>query len=177
MLSRAAGVHSEERAWRMGAKGEELVGKELAKLDARWHVLHSIPIGDNADIDHLVIGPPGIFSLNAKHHNYATVLVEGDLVTVNGHPQPYVEKSRREARRVSHVLSEAAGMDLAAHGVVVVVNAGQLTVHKQPADVLVIGQRRTRRAEEPTRRPESQARVTTDLGTCRCPITRARQSC
>jgi len=142
LLARVAGLHTEERAWRLGAKGEELVGKGLAKLGPRWHVLHSIPIGDSADIDHLVIGPAGVFSLNAKHHKYATVSVESDVVTVNGHPHPYVEESRHEARHVGRVLSEAIGASIAAHGVVVVVNAGSFTVRRQPEDVIVTDRRR-----------------------------------
>jgi hypothetical protein len=145
LLARVAGVHTEERAWRLGGRGEELIGKELAKLGSRWHVLHSIPISGSADIDHLVIGPAGVFSLNAKHHKYATVSVEGDVVTVNGHPHPYVEKSRQEARRVGRVLSEAIGASIAAHGVVVVVNAGNFTFRQQPEDVLVTDRRRLRR--------------------------------
>jgi len=144
LLARVAGVHTEERAWRLGARGEELIGKELAKLGPRWHVLHSIPIGDSADIDHLVIGPAGVFSLNAKHHKYASVSVESDLVTVNGHPHPYVDKSRHAARRVGQVLSEAIGVAIATHGVVVVVNAGNFTVRRQPEDVLVTDRRRLR---------------------------------
>ena len=144
LLARVAGVHTEERAWRLGGRGEELIGKKLAKLGPRWHVLHSIPIGDSADIDHLVIGPAGVFSLNAKHHRYATVSVESDVVTVNGHPQPYVEKSRHEARRVGRVLSEAIGVSIAAHGVVVVVNAGNFTIRQQPEDVIVTDSRRLR---------------------------------
>jgi hypothetical protein len=42
----------------MGEKGEKLVTNELARLGEGWHVLHSIPVGDNcSDIDHLAIGP------------------------------------------------------------------------------------------------------------------------
>jgi hypothetical protein len=64
LLSRLVGVHCDERAWRLGAKGEEIVAKELATLGPKWHVLHSIPLGDGgADVDHLVIGPAGVFSL------------------------------------------------------------------------------------------------------------------
>ena len=65
--SRVLGVKTDERAWRVGAKGEEKVASELAKLDARWRVLHAVEVGENgSDIDHVVIGPPGVFTLNAK---------------------------------------------------------------------------------------------------------------
>jgi hypothetical protein len=47
-----------------------LVAGQLDKLmrrDPRWRCRHSIPVGSNgADIDHLVIGPGGVFTLNTK---------------------------------------------------------------------------------------------------------------
>jgi hypothetical protein len=145
LLARLAGVHTDERAWRVGMKGEELVGKELAKLDHRWHVLHSIPIGDHADVDNLVIGPGGVFALNAKHHKYATVSIDGECVMLNGFPQPYVGKSRHEARRVGQLLSDALGEYVAVLGVVVVVNAGHFTIRHQPCDVQLIEKPRLRK--------------------------------
>jgi hypothetical protein len=145
LLARAAGVYTDERAWRVGMKGEELVGRELAKLDDRWHVLHSIPIGDHADVDHLVIGSGGVFALNAKHHKYATVSIDGECVMVNGYPQPYVGKSRHEARRVGQLLSDALGEHVTVHGVVVVVNAGHFTIRQQPCDVQLIERPRLRK--------------------------------
>jgi hypothetical protein len=39
-------VHTDERAWRIGANAEESVGAELDKLrEHGWRVLHSIPVG------------------------------------------------------------------------------------------------------------------------------------
>src|SRR5947209_4421219 len=68
-IGRLLGVHTDERAWRVGAKGEQLVGRELAKLASPpWYVFHDIPIGGRgANVDHLVIGPGGVFSVNAKN--------------------------------------------------------------------------------------------------------------
>ncbi len=61
-----------ERAWRLGADGEVLVARELARVvrtDPRWRVLHAVPVGTgDSDIDHLVIGPGGVFTVNTKHH-------------------------------------------------------------------------------------------------------------
>lgn len=51
LLARMFGVHTEERAWRIGADGEEKVAVRLAKLaqkDGRWRYLHAIPIGRTA---------------------------------------------------------------------------------------------------------------------------------
>jgi len=146
LLARMAGVQTEESAWRVGARGEELVGNELAKLGPDWRVLHSIPLGDHGpDVDHLVIGPGGVFTLNAKNHKYATVSVDGEVVTVNGCPKPYVQKSRQEARRVGQILSGALGVHVPTRGVVVIVNAGNFTIDEQPGDVLVTNRARLRR--------------------------------
>lgn len=45
------GIHTAERAWRLGAVGEEKVGEQLARLvkkDPRWRVVHAIPVGHAA---------------------------------------------------------------------------------------------------------------------------------
>jgi hypothetical protein len=126
----------------MGEKGEELVANALARLGAGWHVLHSIPVGDNgSDIDHLVIGPAGVFSLNAKHHVNASIWVAGDVFIVNGRRQPYVRNSRHEAQRVGRLLSAACKMPIEARGVIVVVNADSFTIQERPLCVDVLHRR------------------------------------
>ncbi len=148
-MARLLGVHSLERAWRVGAKGEELVGAQLARLvakDPRWRVLHSIPVGrDGADIDHLVIGPGGVFTLNAKHHPGGRIWVAGDTLMVNGVRQPYVRNSRHEALRAGRLLSSACGFPVRVTGLVVLVNAGDIVVKRPPDGVHVVPRRRVRR--------------------------------
>jgi hypothetical protein len=149
LLARFLGVHNDERAWRIGADGEEAVGRALDRLamrDPRWCVLHSIPVGDrSSDIDHLVIGPGGVFSLNAKHHPGAKIWVGGNTFMVNGVRQPYVRNSRHEAARASHLLTATCGFPVDVTGVVVPVNAGDIIIRKSPADVHVVGRRRLSR--------------------------------
>jgi hypothetical protein len=145
-LARVLGVHTDERAWRTGEKGEELVAKQLDKLGDNWHVLHSIAVGNkDSDIDHLVMGPAGVFSLNTKHHKKAAIWVAGNVFIVNGQRQPYVYKSRHEARRVGRILSSACGVPVEARGVVVIVNARSFIIKEQPSDVHVVNRRRVRR--------------------------------
>ena len=149
VLARLMGVHTDERAWRLGADGEELVGAQLAKLiakDPRWRVLHAIPVGkDGADIDHLVVGPAGVFTFNTKHHPRARIWVAGDTLLVNGVHQPYIRNSRHEAARAGRLLSVACGFPVTATGVVVPVNAADVAVKRPPEDVHVINRRRLRR--------------------------------
>ena len=144
-LARALGVHTDERAWRIGADGEEKVAAQLAKLasnDPRWHFLHAVPVGENgADIDHVVIGPGGVFTLNAKHHPGAKIWVGGNTLMVNGQRQPYLRNSAHEARRASRMLTAACGFPVAATGVVVPVGADDVVIKTPPTEVHVVYRR------------------------------------
>jgi hypothetical protein len=141
LLARVLRVHTDERAWRLGADGEESVARGLAKLqkkDPRWHVLHAIRVGARgADIDHLVIGPGGVFSINAKNHPRKKVWVGGDTLMVNGARQPYVRNSRHEAARASRMLTSACGFDVKVSGVIALVNVDDVTIKKAPEDVAI----------------------------------------
>ena len=54
--------------WRRGASGEELVGQVLDGLrDSGWFALHDVNSG-RGNIDHVLVGPAGIFTLEAKSH-------------------------------------------------------------------------------------------------------------
>ena len=105
-VARLLHVHTGERAYRVGADGEEVTGKQLAHLPTGWHALHAIPVGcHGSDIDHVVIGPGGVFTVNTKHHPNSSVWVAGDTFLVNGVRQPYVRNSRFEAKRTERLLS------------------------------------------------------------------------
>jgi len=145
-FARLFGVRNDERAWRLGEKGEVLVAAELAKLGEGWHSLHAIEVGENrTDIDHLVIGPPGVFSLNSRHHADGSVFVAGNTFMVRGHRQPYVWSSRHEATRMGNILSRACAFPVLVTGTIVVVKAQSLNVKEQPDDVYVIDCRRLQR--------------------------------
>jgi hypothetical protein len=145
LLARLTGVHTDERAYRVGAVGEEKVARQLARLPDSWHVLHSVPVGTKgSDIDHVIVGPSGVFTVNTKHHPDGNVWVAGDTFLVNGRKQPYVRNARHEAQRATRVLSKLTGIPIAVTGVIAVVGAnGGFAVKCQPADgiVHVIGRR------------------------------------
>lgn len=140
-LARVLGVHTDERAWRIGANGEEKVAAQLAKAaknDPRWQFLHAIPVGDRgSDIDHLVVGPGGVFTVNTKHHPKAKIWVGGDTFLVNGSKQPYIRNSRYEAARASKLLTAACGFPVHVEGLVVTVNAADVVIKSQPKGVNV----------------------------------------
>lgn len=144
-VARIVGAKTDERAHRIGADGEVEVARRLEKLGPEWKVLHAIPVGDRgSDIDHVVIGPGGVFTVNAKNHPQASVWVADDTVKVNGYNQPYVRNSRHEAHRAAKLLTAAAGFDVEVRGIVAVIGAQRgFTVKEQPRDgtVSVIARR------------------------------------
>ncbi|WP_309230362.1 MULTISPECIES: nuclease-related domain-containing protein [unclassified Dietzia] len=149
MFARVFDAKTDERAWRIGADGEQAVGDQLAALDARWRILHAVRVGERgADIDHVVIGPGGVFTVNSKNHPKASIWVGGDTFMVNGSRVPYIRNSRHEARRASRLLAEHVGFPVPVTGVIAVVGARRgFTVKNQPIDgaVTVVTRRGIRR--------------------------------
>lgn len=134
-LARVIGVHTDERAWRVGAVGEEKVAEQFEKVlkkDPRWRFLHSIPVGNRgSDIDHFAVGPGGVFTFNAKYHAGAKIWSRGDTLLVNGQAKPYVRNSRHEAQRAARLLTAACGFDVYVEGIIVPVRA-ESVVNKLP---------------------------------------------
>src|SRR5205823_4103462 len=51
-----------------GAQGEEHVGALLDALGERgWRVIHDASFG-HGNVDHIVVGPPGVFTIETKSH-------------------------------------------------------------------------------------------------------------
>jgi Nuclease-related domain len=57
-------------AWRRGALGERRTARLLGPLDRHgWVVLHDLAVpGSRANLDHLVIGPGGVFVIDSKQY-------------------------------------------------------------------------------------------------------------
>ncbi|WP_180279682.1 nuclease-related domain-containing protein [Rhodococcus qingshengii] len=62
-----------------GISAEQQTAAELARLGPEWTVLHSRSLpGTNADVDHVVIGPPGVLVVDSKHRN-GVLTYSGDV--------------------------------------------------------------------------------------------------
>jgi hypothetical protein len=141
-ILRLFNAHSDERAWRRGAEGEEEAAFQLRKLGDGWRVIQSVPVGTgDTDIDHVVIGPPGVFTLNTKNHPGGRVTVNAKAVYVNGTYQPYIAKSRAEGKRATKLLTAAYGYDVAVRPVIVIM-ASDLRIKSSPDGVTVVARKR-----------------------------------
>ncbi|MDQ1576607.1 MAG: hypothetical protein QOH55_1757 [Microbacteriaceae bacterium] len=133
-------------SWYRGAQGEITVGEILAQLPPEWAVFHALPVGTKgADIDHLVIGPGGIFTINTKHHGGKSVWVAGRAFMVSGHKQPHIRNAKFEAQRVTSLVWERMPLLGPAIPLIVVVNPKKLTIRDQPDPVRVMDARHLRR--------------------------------
>lgn len=143
VVSRLLRRPTEWDSWRKGLAGERRVGAELNRLARHgWRVLHSIPLANNVDVDHLLIGPDGVFSINTKHHHKKAVWVGDDAVKVDhGKPAPYARKSRAEAKRVIRVLEHYCGFPVPVEPVLVFVGVTDLKVVATQLSVRVYQER------------------------------------
>ena len=129
----------EAAPWYRGALGELHVGRLLTKLPTGWHVLHAVPVGKgDADIDHVVVGPGGVFTVNTKNHSCQKVWVAGRTFMVNGQKQPHVRNAEHEALRAGRLLTAAAGVAVTVVPVIAIVDPASLTEREKPATVVVL---------------------------------------
>lgn len=121
-----------------GTTGEHRVGGLLNKLHKHgWGVLHSISVHDGAaDLDHLLIGPGGIWTVNSKRHADGRVTVNGDTMMIGRARVDYVRAARREAELAEEHL-KAAGVDTPVESSVVLDGPRDMTldVRRSPRDV------------------------------------------
>jgi hypothetical protein len=121
-------------AWRRGAAGERRTARLLEPLERHgWVVLHDLSVpGNRANLDHLVIGPGGVFVIDSKQYRGGLQLDSAGRLWHGGYPlAPTLRAVSFEADRAAQVLPDpgvAVVPIVAVHGVQVpwgkVVNDG-----------------------------------------------------
>jgi hypothetical protein len=129
VLQRLAGkgrVLDPERL-RRGISGEEAVADALAGLPSSYWILHGVSTG-HGDVDHVVIGPTGVFALETKAWDGKFYRSRGQLYC-NGKPAEHVLRQARGAAGQVRELLLAAGIDEWVEAVVV---AARASVSRSP---------------------------------------------
>ena len=90
-----------------GARGEERVAALLAELPGEYHVFHDFAAG-GFHVDHVVVGPSGVFSVETKCWNGKVTAEDGELIANGRLPDrsPLVQ-SQRESSAVKAALKRA----------------------------------------------------------------------
>ena len=101
-----------------GARGEEMVAGELAHLPPTWTIFNGLLLPDGRDIDHVAIGPQGVFVIETKHWS-GEVSVEHGAILANGRTlqRSPIAQVRRASAAVAEALAVADPPAAALHGV------------------------------------------------------------
>jgi hypothetical protein len=121
------------------ALGELLVGDMLDNLGPRWDVLHVVPVDDSGkDIDHFVVGPPGVFAITTENFPGQEIKVNGDFLAVGSQRFDDIAAARELGQSAATLLSAAAGRSVSVTPLLVVVTPTKLTLRQQPEGARVI---------------------------------------
>lgn len=143
----ASPVGVESQPWFDAAVGELLVGDLLSGLGDEWAVFHSVPVGLSAglsadvrggDLDHLVIGPAGCFTITVRNHPGLDIAVDGRTVLIAGVKVSHVRDAEHDLGRAERLLGAALGGGLAVTGILVFVEPKSLNSRRTPRDLEVL---------------------------------------
>jgi hypothetical protein len=96
-------------AWRRGAAGEQRTARLLSPLERQgWVVLHDLAVpGSAANIDHLAIGPGGVFVIDSKQYRGRLQLDPSGRLWHGRYPlDPILRAVSFEADRAAQVLAD-----------------------------------------------------------------------
>lgn len=110
-----------KKSWnyRLGAIGEQVVGRELDQLmSLGYQVFHDVQFG-NWNIDHVVVGPKGVFAVETKtwrkpsvdSNLAAKVVFDGEALSIPGKwkSRSAIQQARNNAKSLSEWIAKAAG--------------------------------------------------------------------
>jgi hypothetical protein len=136
---KAAELRAQAALWEKGRDGERRVAEILRGLpEPAWHVLHDLQIGSRgANLDHLVVGPGGVFTINTKNVAGSVWVAERKLLINGNSRSEYLPKAVREAARVAERLTAAVGRPVTVAPTIVFVE-NRIAIKAMPHDVTVL---------------------------------------
>jgi hypothetical protein len=135
----ATPLHANARSGYRGALGEIVVAKVLAQLGPAWTVLHDVPLGSGRhDIDHLIIGPAGIYTISTRNHSGKRIRIGGSTFVVDGKKLNHTRQALHGAARAGEILGQVSGRPVVVTPLIVVVNPAKIVVEGKPARVTVL---------------------------------------
>jgi hypothetical protein len=93
-----------------GARGEERVAALLAALPRGYHVFHDFPCGAADGIDHVAVGPAGLFAVETKCWSGEVTFERGLLLVNGGEPsRPPLQQVRASVQALTRFLGGRLG--------------------------------------------------------------------
>ena len=134
------------RDYRRGLLGEQAVAEELQRLPAAYRVFHDVPGNGKWNIDHVVVGPSGVFAIETKYRTKQPgkpserdneAVFDGNKIQFPSHYDADApEQARRNAQWLAKTLSKATGQRVTAQPIVAL--PGWWVTLKANSDVKVL---------------------------------------
>jgi hypothetical protein len=135
----ASPLASTTRSLYRAALGELAVGQMLNQLGPLWDILHVVPVDDlNGQIDHLIIGPPGVFALFTENYPGQEIKVAGESMSIGGRSVDDIPTVRRLSDSAAERLSNAAGRTINVEPVIILIDPTKLVLRERPAGVHIV---------------------------------------
>jgi hypothetical protein len=142
VLERAFGadpIVSRARTAYRGALGEVAVAAMLTELGPGWFVAHEVPVGvAGTNVHHVLIGPPGVFTICLHNHTGCEVWVRSQGFTAGLQNHSHIRDAECAADRASMLLSDAVGFPVNVIPCVIVLDSRSLTIAKPPRRVALL---------------------------------------
>jgi hypothetical protein len=102
---------------RIGRQRERLTATALERLPDSYQVLHDLPMpGAKANIDHVVVGPAGLFTIETRSYKRG-VVVKGGKAYGNGHKlDKVVKRATAQAEAVTALTGTTTNPMVCVHG-------------------------------------------------------------
>jgi hypothetical protein len=131
-----------KQAWWADSDEELVIGRCLnAFVNNRegWHVLHSVELASlDVDLDAIVVGPAGVFVVQAAYTPEARVWAGGDAFIVEGRRTSTIIDARMNALYARALLEAKLGFAVPVSAIVVPLGASQVDVPLMSEGVAVV---------------------------------------
>lgn len=90
------------RNWKKGMAGEKQVSKTLRELDDSYYLLDDVKLSNHGNIDHIVLGPNGIFAIETKNYRGKVTCEEDEWRSFRqqiGSPSKQVKRNALELKK------------------------------------------------------------------------------
>jgi hypothetical protein len=122
-------LSDESREWFDAAVGELEVAVTLERLGSGWVVFHATQGGtEDSRVDHVLIGPGGVFAIVSKAHVGQQVFAAGSTLTADGVKQSHLRIAAQVAGNAEAIIEKALDEHVDVTPVVVIAGAHSLTL-------------------------------------------------
>lgn len=98
--------------WLRGGQSEGFVAWLLKDLDDRWHVFNGLQLEPDSDVDHIVVGPGGVYSISTKGYRGLFEADEQGNLLYNRQPTKLLQATFMQAMKLRDRLTALLGEDV-----------------------------------------------------------------